>query len=197
MGDQYTWSYLRMCNAHETWAHRVEDWLFCNRPDLNLKFSNVAIAGQNCRDLIARVDEFVLPRKPDWVMMTLGGNDAAQGIPMREFKATMRDYFQRVKDGSGGRCAVVASCKNCPHTRGTTKGQARRRRYYYALRDLLADCDGLFIDVSAAVYKNAKHLEKQWSGHTIYCDDGHIGPVGSMIIATQVLQGLGMLKVCE
>jgi len=198
MGDQYTWSYLRMCNWHETWAHRVEDWLFCNRPDLNLKFSNVAIAGQTCRDLIARVDEFVLPRKPDWVLMTLGGNDVAQGIPPRELKATMRDYFQRIADSSGGRCALVSgwkSCPNCPE--GLRNQSARHKRFDGAVRDVFEDCGGLWIDAGTALQKNARLLAKQWPDHTIYSGaDSHINAVGNMIIATQVLQGLGMLKVC-
>lgn len=72
------WPLLYMNNWDKTWADEVARFLFAWRPDLGLKCHQCAIGGSSCRELTERFDRFVLPYKPDWVLMTMGGNDAAR-----------------------------------------------------------------------------------------------------------------------
>ncbi len=81
-----TWPYLEIMNWRITYADEVSRLLFCLRPDLKLTFHNAAVGGSTCRGLLRRFDDFVLPHRPDWVILTLGGNDARIGVPMPEFK---------------------------------------------------------------------------------------------------------------
>jgi len=190
-----TWPFLRLMNWHWTWAEFCSELLFCWRPDLNLKFHVAAVGGSNCRDLAERFDRAVLPHKPDWVLLTLGGNDANQGIPLAEFRKTMSGYTRRVKDECGGQVAFVAGFQPCPHCpEEKEKTNAKRQRYYRALKKIARGEGALYIDVGSALRAKAEMLYRQACCHTVYSDGGHYNSVGNIIIAGEVLRAFGATR---
>jgi lysophospholipase L1-like esterase len=188
-----TWPFLRLMNWHWTWAEFASELLFCWRPDLKLQFHISAVGGSNCRDLAARYERTVRPHRPAWVLLTLGANDANQGIPLAEFTRTLARYVRRVKEESGGRVAFIAGFRPCPHCPDEKRGSyAKRRRYYAALRRVARAEGALYVDAGAALRTKAELLYRQSEWHTVYSDGGHFNAVGNMIIAGEVLRALGV-----
>lgn len=186
-----TWPYLRLMNWDSTYADEIEHFLFCVRPDLGLQFRNVGVGGSCCRDVLDRLETHVVPARPDWVIMTLGGNDCRREIPLKEFRAAMTHYARRVAETSGGRLVFVAGFRPGPHY--PQAKQARRTRlprYYRVLREVAQREDGVYLDVGKGLLARARLLYKQWPGHTVYSDGGHFNAVGNRIIAAEILNGL-------
>ncbi|MCW8132850.1 MAG: hypothetical protein KIS92_21060, partial [Planctomycetota bacterium] len=73
-----TWPYLELMNWKRTYADEIARLLFCWRPDLRLNFRNAGVGGSSCREVENRWEKMVRPLKPNWIVMTLGGNDAAR-----------------------------------------------------------------------------------------------------------------------
>jgi lysophospholipase L1-like esterase len=192
-GSMDTWPFLDMMNWRDTYADEIERLLFCLRPDLRLSFRNVGIGGQSCRELAARFDDHVAPYKPDWIIMTLGGNDSAREIPMAEFREKMGAYVRRAREEWGGRVVFVGGFKACPDApEGSEERYARRAPYYRAERDIARRHGGLYVDAGTPLQRKARALYKQSTAHTIYSDGGHFNSVGSLIIAAEVLHALGV-----
>ena len=192
-GSMDTWPFLDMMNWRETYADTMSRLLFCLRPDLRLSFRNVGIGGQSCRELAARFEDNVVPYRPDWVVMTLGGNDSARKIPLAEFKEKMDAYLRRVREW-GGRTAFLGGFKACPLApEGSEKRYAIRAPYYRAERALARRYDGLYVDVGTPLQRKARALYKQSTAHTVYSDGGHFNSVGNLIIAAEALRALGVV----
>jgi lysophospholipase L1-like esterase len=192
-GSMDTWPLLDLMNWRDSYADEIARLLFCLRPDLRLSFRNVAIGGQSCRELAARFDEHVVPHKPDWVIMTLGGNDAARAIPPAEFKEKMDAYARRALAEWGGRTVFLGGFRACPGApEGSDERYAARAPYYRAERDIARRHGGLYVDVGTPLQRKARALYRQSSYHTVYSDGGHFNAVGNLIIAAEALRALGV-----
>ena len=190
-----TWPYLRLMNWERTYADRVAEWLFCNRPDLRLTYHNSAIGGSTAAQCLARYEEAVKPHKPAWVIMTIGGNDRARKVPLDEFEKTLIEYCRRLGKDSGGRMMILGGFKPFPFRPDDKPIYAMRVKYYQAIRLVIPANNGVFVDAGTPLFKKAQQLVKLWAGHTVYSDQGHFNEVGSEIIAAQVLQALGVITL--
>lgn len=187
------WPYLKLMNWHETYADQISQWLFCLRPDLNLSFTNAGVGGANSSQLLERFDSFVAPIKPHWVLMTIGGNDQARGMPLPEFRENLLTYAQKLHKVSRGRIAFVGNFPACHgYPKEKASRMAARRRYFRAVAEVARKVDGIYVDVSKPLASKAKTLYKQCPLHTIYSDGGHLNSVGSMIVAMEVIHALGI-----
>lgn len=72
---------------------------------------------------------------------------------------------------------------------------AQRVKYFQATRRVLAARNGVYVDVGRVLWSKAKRLAALWDGHTVYSDGTHFNAVGAEIIATQVLNALGVLTL--
>jgi lysophospholipase L1-like esterase len=186
-----TWPFLRLMNWHGSWADVISELLFCWRPDLNLKFRTAAVGGSSCRNLTERFERVVLPHRPDWVLLTLGGNDSAQQIPLTEFREKMTTYVRRVKKECSGRVAFISGFQPAPlYPKEKANLNARRQRYHRALKNIASREGALYIDAGTALKTRAQLLYRQSEYHTIYSDGGHFNAVGNIIIAGEVLRAL-------
>ena len=59
-----TWPYLRLMNWERTYADRVAEWLFCNRPDLRLMEAATATSAEASESvtITLRIDPRMLAR---------------------------------------------------------------------------------------------------------------------------------------
>jgi len=186
------WPFLHFMNWQDTYADVVSQWLFALRPDLDLKFTNAAVGGSSTRELLARFDAFVAPIKPDWVIMTIGGNDQTRRIPLAEFRANLEVYAARLRRLCRGRLAVVQglpACPGCPTLK--RRRMAARRQYFQAAGRVARRTGGVAIVPGPAVLRKSLALHKQCELHTIYSDNGHLNALGNMLVAMEVIRGLG------
>jgi lysophospholipase L1-like esterase len=190
--NRESWPLLTLNNWERTWADDVSRLLFAFRPDLALKFHECAIGGSSCRELAERFDRFVLPYKPDWVMMTMGGNDATREIPLTEFRERMTNYCQRVERECGGRVVFVSGFRPGPDHPNPDQ---HRKRYPYTkvLASVAREAGHHFLDIGPGFLRQAKLLYRQSTYHHFFSDGGHYNALGNLVLAGEVLRAFGVV----
>ncbi|MGE5557104.1 MAG: SGNH/GDSL hydrolase family protein [Bacillota bacterium] len=189
-----TWPYLRLMHWHRTWADDFAEHLFCWRPDLRLTFHNSAVGGSSCRELLGRFERSVLPHHPDWVILTIGNNDATQDIDAAEFRSALKDYIRRIRDDSDGRAAFVAGFQPIQYSSDQDRLHYQKcASYCEIMAELAGTMNGLFIDAGKGLSEKANELYRQSRFHTIYSDERHLNPMGNLILAGEVLKAFNVI----
>lgn len=188
-----TWAWQRLSNAHIGYPERVGDWLFCNRPDLRLTVRNGAVGGSIMADVMTRFAAVTGALKPGLVVMTIGGNDMARGVPLATFREQVGEYCSRLA-AAGGRVIYLGNPAAC---HGAAPDLAERRAkaqpYYRSAAELVTAAGGLAVDLGPILLHRTEALRTQYDGHTIYHDGGHFNAVGNEILAGIVLRAMGLV----
>ena len=191
-----TWAWQRLTGAHYGYPEKVGDWIFCHRPDLALTCRTGAVGGSTMADVLARFPLVTAGVRPAKVVMTIGGNDAARGVPLADFRRQVDEYCQRLHDLCAGRVLYLGPLAAA---HGAAPDLAARRAvaqpHYRAAVEAVTAHDGLAVDLGAILVRRAADLARLWSGHTIYHDGGHFNQVGNEIVAGVVLQALGLMTM--
>lgn len=189
-----TWAYLRLMNWHRTWPEHFAEALLCWWPELALKVHTAAVGGSSCLRIADRLDTMVLPRDPDWVLMSTGANDLRLGIEPEKFAETFEAYTCRLHDECGARTVFLSAWCEAPHA--PEKMKLERVRPYY---DRLAELDARhphvhWLDLTERLADKARALADQWEHHTMFSGpDAHYNEVGSRVIAGEVLRAFGLI----
>lgn len=188
-----TWPYLRLNNWHITYADRLSEWLFCNLPELQLRFTTSAVGGSTIRNVLSRYPTSIRPAKPNWLILTIGSNDCAQQIPMDEFSAKLEDLCRQLQTDSSGRVIWVrARPSGAEETTDPTR--TPRFAYFQTIERILARYDGLIVDAATVLAEKEAALKRAWEHHTVYTGpDAHLNIIAAEIISTLILQTLGVL----
>lgn len=189
-----TWAWMRLTGAHYGYPERVGDWLFCQRPDLNITCHTGAIGGSILADVVERFPTITQAFKPEIVVMTIGSNDAARAIPLNDFRAQAEEYCRRLRDLSGGKVLYLGKIQAA---HGASPESIKKRElakpYYQTMAEVAEVHGGLAVDLGTVLVRKAATLAKLWAGHSIYHDGGHFNPVGYEIVAGVVLRSLGLM----
>lgn len=191
--ERHSWSYLRLNHWDQTWPNAVEDWYFCNKPQLELKFRNAGIGGSTIEDLLARYDRTIAKIRPNWVFLTTGSNDSRR-LTLEAYEKGLETYAKKLRDDFKARIIVV-DLYDKVLWRADDSEDAKRQLFMAAARKIIAKYDGLYVDVSKALAANAGAIKKGWDGHTVMADGGHLNAVGAQMVGTQVLQAIGALTI--
>lgn len=190
-----TWAWQRMTGAAYGYPERVGDWIFCNRPDLRLSVRNGAIGGSCMRDVLDRwaaTEEL----KPAIVVLTIGTNDFNLQVSESQMRDQMADYCNRLDLLCGGRVIYLARCRTIHG--GMPCADERERAaigHAAAASAAVRAAHGLVVDLDQVLERRASELAALWEGHTIFHDGIHFNAVGSEIVASVVLQALGLMIV--
>lgn len=121
---------------------------------------NAGRAGDTTADALGRLEQDVLDRKPDIVLVALGGNDALRRIPQDETFANLRIITERIQ--TSGAVTILVGVRgralSDPYDERFERLAQETRSFY--IPDIL---DGLFGDgryMSDAVHPNARGYEK-------------------------------------
>ncbi len=189
-----TWAWMRLTGAHYGYPDKVGDWIFCNRPDLNLTLRTGAVGGSILADVLSRFPTIAVAFTPAIVVMTIGYNDAARQVPLPDFREQAQEYCRRLRDLSGGKVLYLGNILPAHGAAPSAEEHAARAKpYYQAMAEVVEAHDGLAIDLGRVLVRKAATLAKLWDGHTIYHDGGHFNPVGNEIVAGVVLRALGLM----
>jgi lysophospholipase L1-like esterase len=188
--------YGALSNWNQTYANRVAEWIFCNRPDLDINCHIAAIGGSRCSDLLERFTEVVQPVAPAWVVLTIGTNDALTGVPVSKFQEQLSTYCKRLRKHCNGRVLYVGGFLPGPDTDDQTRsGLEKCRPYFQSAFEEVRSQGSIALDVGQALLWRAEKLKEQWPGHTIYSSGLHYNAVGNEIIANQVLVALDLMSL--
>lgn len=191
--DQWPW--LRLSNNHRSWADISAELFFAWRPELSLTFRNGAVGGSTCRDLADRLEPVARPLQPDWIIATLGANDASRNIPVPEFRDTLRRYREEVT-AMGGRVVFLLLGQALPEASASLREHyGRRHPYHEVLRELEAEGAGLdTLDVGEAFYEKADILGQQSEYHRFYADGTHFTHLANLVIAGEFVRACGIFE---
>lgn len=191
------WPYLQLMGWDVNWADEFAKLAFCWAPELSLDFKNVAVGGSKSYDILERVKTSVLPHKPDWVLATIGGNDAAVQLPLDEFETNLKAYAKKIHDTSGGQVVFLNHSylgpdvdKWAPYKKA---GNEKRKQYLKRLEKIARDVESIhFLDLTDGFAKRADAIYGQHPLHTVYSDGGHLNHVGSLIFAGEVMHAFNL-----
>jgi lysophospholipase L1-like esterase len=190
-----TWPWMRLTGSHYGYPEKVGDWIFCHRPDLNLSCRVAAVGGSVLSDVVERFSSITAIFHPAIVVMTIGFNDAAIAVPLRDFEDQADEYCRRLQDLTRGRVLYLG---NAPipleANSGITAGCEAARPYGRIMAKVVEMYGGLAIDLGAILKNRVESLRKIWPGHTIYHDGTHFNAVGNEIAAGVVLRALGLME---
>ncbi len=191
------WPYLRLMYWDRTYADVVQEWLFCNRPDLHLKFRNSAVGGSAMSDVASRYEATVAALRPSWIILTTGHNDSAREVPLDVFAKQVEEYAFRAKALCHARVMIVGGLAPCPipEIHKPSAHHLRSPEYYRVARAAVEKHGGAYVDVGQQLFAKAGELYRECDLHTIYSDGGHLNEVGNQIVATEVLVALGAMEI--
>jgi hypothetical protein len=188
--------YGALSNWNHSYANRVAEWIFCNRPDLGIACHIAAIGGSRCSDLLERFEEVVQPIAPAWVVLTIGTNDALTEVPVSKFQEQLSTYCEQLKNLCNGRVLYVGGFLPGPDVDDETRSAMEKcLPHFQSAYEVVRSQGGIALDVGEALLWRAEKLNEQWSGHTIYSCGLHYNVVGNEIIANQVLVALDLMSL--
>lgn len=190
------WAYLRMMNWDRSWCDILAELMFCWHAPLNLTFHNVGVGGSTSQQVLDRFDQQVAPYKPNWLIVTVCGNDITRQIPVEQTHANIRSYVQLAKDQCNAKVMYVGGYlvyPNCMESK--VQQQSQREERYSAIRDAADQTGGYYLDIGQLVKTQAEALHQQYEDHNMYCgsNDGHFSHLGNMVVTGAVLRALGYL----
>ena len=187
-------NYGRQMGWDKTWAHRVDEWLFTQRPELNLECKNLAVGGSSTRTLPERTKADA-SFKPTVVFLTMGTNDAIIGIPLEEFRRNLDTWCAAMKDAGTREIVLVGGFTACPNADNETRAILEKCvPYWQAGREVVESHGGRYLDAGPYMLARATALDKRWKHHAVYSHGVHYNALGNELIAGAVLTQLGFWK---
>ena len=148
----------------------------------------VATGGHKVTDLLKRVDQDVLARKPTIVVIQIGVNDASAGVTPELFKAQLEELIGKLQQGGARVIQCTCTCRIEGHSpenamdkkldalAGAARAIAREKQLP------LVDLRKAFID-----YWKANNPENKPTGFLTY-DGNHWTETGHQYVAEQMLK---------
>lgn len=96
LGSSSTWGAGASSRAH-SYPARLEQELRVLWPKGDVRVINAGVGGQLARQMLARIDRDVAPRRPQLVIWQTGVNDAIRGVPIEEYKRQLRDGIMHLR----------------------------------------------------------------------------------------------------
>lgn len=189
-----TWPYLRIVGWNNSWADQMAEMFFVLRPDLQLSMINIGVGGSCIYDIEKRYEAKVQPRKPAWVFLSLGTNDANRQIPLADLKQRLTNYAQRLKKDSGGKIMYIRMPDIADEMEAEQRKafNTRRRKYFKAIASVVEAHDGIIADIDKPFRAKAKLLRKQAPDfHQLYGDGCHFSELGNRLLCGEILRSIG------
>jgi lysophospholipase L1-like esterase len=153
-------------------------------PGAGFTLENSAKCGDNTRDLLRRFDADVAAKKPDVLSICIGANDAAQKLPVGEYKTNLLTLVRKALDLNIQPVVMLTS------PRAQADQDAMLLTYLKAVREVAAECKLPLADAYGCF--------ETWqaAGKTVLSEDGlHHGPDGFPAMARAFLDGIGLKEV--
>src|SRR5688572_2685062 len=150
----------------------------------------VATGGHKVTDLLQRVDKDVLTKKPTWVVIQIGVNDASAGVMPEKFKSQLEELIEKLEKGG----ARVIQCTCTCRIEGYSPEDPMDRKLdalAEVARDIARERDLPLVDLRQAFreYWKKHNPENKPRGFLTY-DGNHWTEAGHKYVAEQMLQKL-------
>ncbi len=177
------------------YVRQIENILNVVYPDKLFRISNTGCSGNTSRDLLARWQNDVMNLKPDWVSLMIGINDI-----WRQFDSPAITSAHVYPDAYKQNL-----CEMLERTLPVVKGMVVISPYYIEnnredrMRQVTDEYAAICADVAKKYHVLYVNVQQAFDDYLTYrhssyiaWDRVHPGPVGSAIIAIEVLKAVGM-----
>jgi len=155
--------------------------------------ASVGYPDSNKPSAAERLEDEVIAKKPDLVVVAYGLNDMRAGMTVADFKAELVAVLDRIDEATGATVVIVnvyhqtAYCHYPPYDKG---GVEITLEYNQMLLELANERGYIYADVYAA--------EAQ-TDHIIHADAVHANKVGNMILAHKVFEAIVLASpgICD
>jgi lysophospholipase L1-like esterase len=158
--------------------------------DLDLTVDAVATGGHRVPDLLARLEQDVIPKKPTIVFIQIGVNDAARGNAPEQFRDGLNELIDKLQ-ATGAR-VVLCTCTSLGEKRdGANPIDDKLAKFADVARAVAKEQKVPLNDLHKAFrnYWNAHNPENKESGILTY-DGNHFNDAGHKFVAEQMLKKL-------
>jgi lysophospholipase L1-like esterase len=150
----------------------------------------VATGGHKVTDLLARVDKDVLAKKPSYVVIQIGVNDASKGVTPDEFRSQLLDLIGKLEAGGARVIQCTCTCRIEGYNPENEKGMDKKldalaevaRGIAKEKKLPLVDLRQAFLD-----YWKKNNPENKPRGILTY-DGNHWTETGHQFVADQMLK---------
>ena len=172
------------------YVRNVETLLSLDYPELNIRCTNMGIAGDTTRELLARWDD-IIALKPDWVVICIGFNDVWRTFdtPTCPDQAVEPDEYERNINTMLDRTAakVVLMTPYFIESNKTDPMRVRMDKYGEIVKKIAKERSLPCVDLQTPFDEVLKHRHPM----SITWDRIHPGKLGSMVIARALLKEFG------
>lgn len=183
-------------NNHTGYVQLIARGLAAN--DVKIEVIGAGISGHKSNDMLGRLENDVLNKKPQWMTLSCGVNDVWHG----ERGVALPDYQKNitaiVDKAQAAKIKVIILTSTMIHENPESPENKKLAPYNDFLRKLakekkcvLADLNA---DMQAAIAEAAKTQPKPANGNYLTSDGVHMAPAGDRMMATGVLKALGLSK---
>jgi lysophospholipase L1-like esterase len=187
MGDSIT---QQGASSPTGYVKLVEAGLKAN--DLPVKIIGAGISGHKSDQMLGRLQRDVLDKKPDVMTLSCGVNDVwhgAKGVPLEEYKKNITAIVDRCTE-AGVRVVILTAT---PIKEQDNENNQKLAGYNAFLKELAAERKLPLADLNAAMWEELKTPpEQRPAGDYLTTDGVHMNPLGDAVMATGVLEALGL-----
>ena len=176
------------------YVRAFENLMYACYPEIALRVTNVGVAGNTSRDLLARWERDVIGLHPDWVSICIGINDVwrqfdVPGIPEEavspaDYESNVEAMITSVKDRCKG---VFVMTPYYMEPLRQDPMRARMDEYGEICRKLAARHGAVLVDVQGAFDRYFRHRHSSF----IAWDRVHPNRIGSALMAKEFLSHCG------
>ena len=167
---------------------------------VKIEVIGAGISGHTSIDMLKRLENDVLSKKPQWMTLSCGVNDVwhgANGVPLEDYKKNITEIVDKAQ-AAGVKVVILTSTMI-----GENQAEANNQKlvgYNEFLHSLAAEKKCLLADLNAAmqaaVTAGAEAAKKQPKSaiNNLTIDGVHMAFAGNEMMALGVLEGLGLNK---
>ena len=150
------------------------------------------ISGHKSNDMLGRLENDVLSKKPDWMTLSCGVNDVwhgANGVPLDKYKENITKIVEQCQ-AAGVKVMILTSTMI-----GEDQPNPNNQKliaYNDFLRSLAKDKKCLLADLNADMQAAIAKAGPDKKGNLLTADGVHMNPAGNVMMATGVLKGFGL-----
>jgi len=150
------------------------------------------ISGHKSNDMLARLENDVLKKKPDWMTLSCGVNDVwhgANGVPLDKYKENITNIVDQCM---AAKVKVMILTSTMIGEDQPNANNQKLIAYNDFLRSLAKDKKCLLADLNADMQAAIAKAGPDKKGNLLTADGVHMNPAGNVMMATGVLKGFGL-----
>ncbi len=153
---------------------------------------SAGVSGNQSEQMLGRLEQDVLRKKPTWMTLSCGVNDVwhgAKGVPLDQYKKNITEMIDRCQ--SAGISVLIMTATMIQEDQSNALNQ-QLVAYNDFLRNLAREKHCRLADLNAEMQEALKEPSAKPTGRFLTIDGVHMNPAGNEIMAIGVLKGFGL-----